>query len=124
LFPVLPRIVPFSFETPLFAGQATQVTCLLSEGDLPLEIQWFFEGEPLKEKAGVSATKIAQRASLLLIDPAGWSHSGNYACLARNAAGSTNYTASLEVHGTYITRISVPFFPSTDELCVVSILYA
>lgn len=46
------------------------------------------------------ATKIAQRASLLLIDPAGWLHSGQYVCLARNAAGSSNYSASLEVHGT------------------------
>ncbi|CAB3223434.1 unnamed protein product [Arctia plantaginis] len=95
---LLPRIVPFSFETPLYAGQASQVTCLVSEGDQPLDIQWFFEGKPLREKAGVTATKIAQRASLLLIDPAGWSHSGSYACIARNAAGISNYTASLEVH--------------------------
>ncbi|XP_064292544.1 cell adhesion molecule Dscam1 isoform X50 [Plodia interpunctella] len=95
---VLPRIVPFSFETPLYAGQATQVTCLVSEGDLPLDIQWYFEGQPLKEKTGVTATKIAKRASLLLIDPAGWAHSGSYACLARNPAGFSNYSATLEVH--------------------------
>ncbi|CAH0714436.1 unnamed protein product, partial [Brenthis ino] len=95
---VLPRIVPFAFESPLYAGQASQVTCLISEGDLPLDIQWYFNERPLKEVAGVMATKIAQRASLLLIDPAGWSHSGTYVCLARNAAGSSNYSASLEVH--------------------------
>ncbi|CAG4948443.1 unnamed protein product [Colias eurytheme] len=95
---VLPRIVPFSFETPLYAGQATQVTCLISEGDLPIDIQWYFEEQPLKELAEVTATKIAKRASLLLIDPAGWSNTGIYTCLARNAAGSSNYSASLEVH--------------------------
>lgn len=111
LFAVLPRIVPFSFETPLFAGQATQVTCLVSEGDQPLDIQWYFEGQSLKEKPTVSATKIGQRASLLLIDPAGWSNSGTYTCLARNAAGFSNYTASLEVHG-------IICIPSTNELCI------
>ncbi|CAK1540555.1 unnamed protein product [Leptosia nina] len=95
---VLPRIVPFSFETPLYAGQATQLTCLISEGDLPLDIQWYFEGRPLKELAEVTATKIAKRASLLLIDPAGWSNTGIYTCLARNQAGSSNFSASLEVH--------------------------
>ncbi|CAF4862530.1 unnamed protein product [Pieris macdunnoughi] len=95
---VLPRIVPFSFESPLYAGQATQLTCLISEGDLPLDIQWYFEGRPLKEIAEVSATKIAKRASLLLIDPAGWSNSGTYTCVVRNPAGSSNYSASLEVH--------------------------
>ncbi|KAI8422223.1 hypothetical protein MSG28_006118 [Choristoneura fumiferana] len=77
---------------------ATQVTCLVSEGDQPLDIQWYFEGQSLKENPTVSATKIGQRASLLLIDPAGWSNSGSYTCLARNAAGFSNYTASLEVH--------------------------
>ncbi|KPI92824.1 Down syndrome cell adhesion molecule-like protein CG42256 [Papilio xuthus] len=97
-YTLLPRIVPFSFETPLYAGEASQVTCLVSEGDQPLEIKWYFEGRPLKEKADVVANKIAQRASLLLIDPAGWSHSGSYMCLARNAAGSSNYSATLEVH--------------------------
>lgn len=117
---VMPRIVPFSFETPLFAGQATQVTCLVSEGDQPLDIQWYFKDQPLKEIAGVTATKIGQRASLLLIDPAGWLHSGAYACIARNAAGLSNYTASLEVHGTSLS--SVPLSPSTDELCLVSIV--
>lgn len=66
---------------------------------MPLDIQWYFEGQPLKQKAGVSATKIAQRASLLLIESAGWSHSGSYACIASNAAGLSNYTASLEIHG-------------------------
>lgn len=95
-----PHIVPFSFETPLYSGQATQVTCLVSQGDQPLDIQWFFNEQPLSEKAGVTSTKIAQRASLLLIDPASWAHSGKYACQARNAAGLDNYTASLEVHGT------------------------
>lgn len=123
-FPVLPRIVPFSFETPLYAGQATQVTCLISEGDLPLDIQWYFEGRPLKEIVGVTATKIAKRASLLLIDPVGWSHSGTYLCLARNAAGSSNFSASLEVHGIYKKAHVKTFTPSTDKLCVASIFIA
>lgn len=76
---------------------------------MPLDIQWYFEGQPLKQKTGVTATKIAQRASLLLIDPAGWSHTGTYACIARNAAGLSNYTASLEVHGIPLASVYPSF---------------
>ncbi|KAJ2950045.1 hypothetical protein O0L34_g11384 [Tuta absoluta] len=155
---VPPVVVPFNFgEVPSNPGDTAVVNCVVTKGDLPLDISWtfssetidsnqqrditttplgprasvltinsvsanhqgnytcivqnaagraehvatlvwYFEGQPLKEKAGVTATKIGQRASLLLIDPAGWSHSGAYACLAGNKAGLSNYTASLEVH--------------------------
>lgn len=85
----------------------------MSEGDQPLEVRWYFMGQPLTEKSGVTATQIGQRASLLLIDPAGWSHSGQYACVARNPAGVANYTATLEVHGTKLP-LSTELFVVTD----------
>jgi hypothetical protein len=99
LFLVLPRIVPFHFDVPIFAGQTTQVTCLVSEGDSPLDIAWSFQGTELSSQMGISTVRYGQKASALLIDPASSGHRGNYTCTVRNRAGSVNYTANLDVHG-------------------------
>lgn len=99
---VLPRIVPFHFDVPIFAGQATQVTCLVSEGDPPLDITWSFQGTELSSQMGISTAKFGRKTSLLVIDPASSGHRGNYTCTVRNPAGYVNYTASLDVHGTVI----------------------
>lgn len=96
---VLPRIIPFHFDVPIFAGQATQVTCLVAEGDAPLDIMWSFQGTELSSQMGISTTKVGRKASLLLIDPATSGHRGNYTCTVRNPAGSVNFTASLDIHG-------------------------
>lgn len=101
LFAVRPRIVPFEFESPIFAGQAAQVTCLVSQGDLPMDISWSFQASHLSSQNGISTTKIGFKASLLLVDPANWGHSGNYTCSVRNPVGIVNYTATLEIHGIY-----------------------
>lgn len=97
----MPHIVPFNFgDTPVFSGQAAQVTCLVSEGDLPLEITWHFESDTLAELDGISITQIGKRGSLLLIEPVTDAQSGNFTCVARNKAGVVDYTASLSVYGT------------------------
>lgn len=99
VFVVSPKIVPFHFEDPIFAGQSAQVTCLASEGDLPLEINWFFQHSNISSLNGVSTTKIGKRASLLLIEPSSYEHNGNYTCMASNKAGRSNYTAILNING-------------------------
>lgn len=99
---VLPRIVPFHFDVPIFAGQATQVTCQVSEGDSPLDITWSFQGTDLSSQMGISTAKFGRKTSVLVIDPANSGHRGNYTCTVRNPAGYVNYTASLDVHGTVI----------------------
>lgn len=78
------------------------MTCLVSEGDLPLEITWHFEGDTLDELEGISITSIGKRGSLLLIEPVSEAQSGNFTCTARNKAGVVDYTASLSVYGTII----------------------
>ena len=95
----MPRIIPFHFDVPIFAGQATQVTCLVSEGDPPLEIAWSFQGTDLSSQMGITTTKVGRKTSMLLIDPANSGHRGNYTCTVRNPAGYVNYTAALDVHG-------------------------
>lgn len=99
LFTVRPRIVPFEFDSPIFAGQAAQVTCLVSEGDHPMDISWSFQVSHLGSHNGISTNKIGNKASLLLVDPANWGHSGNYTCTVKNRVGVVNYTTTLEIHG-------------------------
>ncbi len=91
-----PQLIPFSFSaSPIYSGQSVQVTCLVSEGDLPLEIFWNFEGK----SEGVSTHKLGRQGSSLLIDDVGFEHRGNYTCFAKNAAGIVAYSALLNVHG-------------------------
>lgn len=93
--------MPFSFgETPVHTGQAAQVTCLVSEGDAPLDIAWSFQGRFLNSREGVTITKIGRKASLLLIDYVTEAQIGNYTCTTKNKAGSVRYTATLSVYGT------------------------
>lgn len=99
LFLVKPNIVPFHFEDPIFAGQAAQVTCLISEGDLPLLISWTFQNSDITRLSGVTSTNIGKRAKVLLIEPTQYEHTGNYTCVASNPAGVANFTTALHVNG-------------------------
>ncbi|XP_056643974.1 cell adhesion molecule Dscam2 isoform X2 [Diorhabda sublineata] len=96
---VLPHIAPFSFGTSaIYSGQTTQVTCLVTEGDTPLNISWSFQGRYVDPQNVISTTKIGQKANLLLIDSVTESQAGNYTCIAANKAGSVSFTASLNVY--------------------------
>lgn len=119
LFPVLPHIVPFDFgDTPVFSGQAAQVTCLVSEGDLPLEIKWNFLGDTMSSLDGVTTTKIGKKGSLLFIDFVTEAHSGNYTCTTKNKAGVVDYTATLSVYGTTVCLyVSSAFLDMCVWLC-------
>lgn len=97
---VAPRISPFTFDSPIFAGQAAQVTCLVFEGDSPIDISWSFDGKYDMYRLGVSTMKAGKKASMLLIENASEKHQGNFTCSVKNPAGITNFTASLYVHGT------------------------
>jgi len=98
-FTVRPRIVPFEFDSPIYAGQAAQVTCLVAEGDQPMEINWSFQATHMGSQNGISTNKFGSKASILMVDPANSGHSGNYTCTVKNIVGVVNYTASLEIHG-------------------------
>lgn len=97
---VPPRITPFVFEdNPLHEGQYVQVTCLASEGDLPITIQWTLNGESLDKFPEVSAAKMGRRSSFLTIEAVSYTHVGNFSCRASNKAGESIYTSQLFVNG-------------------------
>lgn len=100
-----PRIAPFSFEQSVFAGVSTQVTCLMTEGELPADIFWLFNGKRIIPKdsssSTVSTNKVGSKTSLLLIESTSAEHRGNYTCVVRNDAGSTEYVAVLNINGNH-----------------------
>jgi len=98
---VLPKISPFDFgEEAIFAGETAQVACLVMEGDQPMEIMWFYNGNvDVKNLQGVTVVKAGRKGSNLVIDPTLSSHQGNYTCSARNRAGTSSFTALLNVNG-------------------------
>lgn len=106
IFLVLPRIVPFHFDTPIFAGQAAQITCLVSEGDPPFELHWTFQNQNIWNFPGVSTMKAGSKASMLLIESANERHSGNYTCSVHSRGGIANYTTSLKIHGNFFFLFS------------------
>lgn len=103
-FLVPPRIIPFSFgDSPIFAGEAAQVTCLVSAGDPPLDISWSFHSKTEMAQLGISTMKNGWKASMLLIEATGYQHRGVYTCIAKNPAGVANFSTTLEINGSSST---------------------
>lgn len=107
---MIPKIAPFDFgEEAIFAGEAAQVSCFVTEGDLPVEIFWTHNEVDASSLPGVSTPKAGRKGSNLLIDPTLSAHQGNYTCTARNRAGSSNVTATLNVYGIFQHHNSLSF---------------
>lgn len=99
--PVQPQIVPFEFgEQPINSGDMVIVNCAVTKGDLPLKISWLLNGKPVGDVMGVSVDSTRKRVSQLNIDSVSAEHAGQYSCLAKNRAGSTTFSATLNVNGT------------------------
>lgn len=97
---MLPRITPFTFEdNPVHEGQFAQVGCSVSEGDLPLAIEWTLNGHSIQQYSEIGVSTIGKRASILVIESVMYTHAGNYTCKATNKAGESSYTAELQVNG-------------------------
>ena len=96
---VPPRVGALSFPDGTRAGMRTQVTCFVQEGDLPIEIYWEKNGLKLEPSANIRITNVDDHTTILVIDSAYSQHSGNYTCVARNAAKTVSSSALLSVHG-------------------------
>lgn len=95
-----PNIVPFDFgDVPANFEDSVSINCLISSGDMPIDIEWLFNNEPVNIFAGITVVKGGKRISLLSIDSVHAGHAGNYTCKAKNRAASTEYSAELIVNG-------------------------
>ncbi len=100
---VRPKILPFSFgeEDHYTPGTHVQASCIVGEGDLPVELSWTFHGqrEESSSMMGITTTRLGPRSSILQIESLVSSHSGEYTCTAKNTVGSQNFTTHLKVLG-------------------------
>ncbi|XP_065340871.1 cell adhesion molecule Dscam1 isoform X26 [Cloeon dipterum] len=96
---VLPQIVPFSFgdEIPN-AGELASLQCSVIKGDSPITLDWLFNGTEIESTDDTTISKIGRKISSLSIESVHASHVGEYTCVAKNAAGATNYSAFLQVN--------------------------
>lgn len=78
----------------------TQATCFVQEGDLPIAIHWERNGITVKATSNIRITKVDDLTTILVIDKASTDHSGNYTCVASNAAKAVAASATLVVQGT------------------------
>ncbi|XP_053612858.1 cell adhesion molecule Dscam1 isoform X42 [Plodia interpunctella] len=96
---VPPQIMPFEFGEETFNAQdMVLVTCAVSKGDLPLTIDWYFNGKVVRSgENGINLMK-TKRTSQLSIESVTHQNQGNYSCVVKNEAGVVNHTAPLFVN--------------------------
>lgn len=100
LWSVLPVIVPFALsDKPAHTDQFLSINCAVSDGDLPLNIFWTFNNQPITPDMDVSIARLGKRTSVLTIDSVGGYHAGLYTCHGTNEAGGTSYSTELKVIG-------------------------
>lgn len=76
------------------------MSCILSFGDLPVELYWLFNGDLiLNDREDITILKSGKRISVLSIESVRANHAGNYSCLAKNNAGDSEYSTELLVIG-------------------------
>lgn len=105
---VAPQIGVFTFgDEPLNAGDTAAVTCSVTKGDLPMEIQWMFQSELVDEKReDIIISNFGKRGKQLSIEAVGARHAGEYTCVASNLAGSTSRSAILAVNGILLKTLA------------------
>ncbi|KAL1430257.1 hypothetical protein MTO96_015201 [Rhipicephalus appendiculatus] len=94
-----PVVNPFSFADDLIEGKRAGAACIVSDGDLPITIQWLKDGIPVEHQRelGASVADANDYTSFLSFTGVRQLHSGNYTCVASNPAASANYTAPMVV---------------------------
>ncbi|XP_071567227.1 Down syndrome cell adhesion molecule 1 isoform X18 [Temnothorax nylanderi] len=97
---VAPQIAPFAIaEEPANWGDSISVVCAILKGDLPIEITWALNGEPIRpERSDVNILATTRKNSILSIESVAARHAGEYTCSASNKAGATSYSATLAVN--------------------------
>ena len=102
----------FVFPKNLTRGKRLRVLCTVSEGDLPLEVDWWKDGilignnEDQKYESssyGTSVRRIDEYTSLLAISFLETTHAGNYSCVASNSVAAYSRSATLTIRGKLVS---------------------
>ena len=97
-----PVIVPFSFGVnTINEGQFSQLVCVVTSGDEPIQITWSLKGDVVSSDPDLSTTMLGKRTSMLTISSVSYRHIGEYTCRAENPAGVSTHSTSLKVNGNY-----------------------
>ncbi|XP_026825564.1 Down syndrome cell adhesion molecule-like protein Dscam2 isoform X8 [Ooceraea biroi] len=97
---VAPQIAPFAVaEEPANWGDSISVVCAILKGDLPIEITWALNGEPIRpDRSDINILATTRKNSILSIESVAARHAGEYTCSASNKAGATSHSAILAVN--------------------------
>lgn len=108
--------MPFVFgDEPSNTGDSIGVQCMANKGDLPIDIRWIQNTQPIVSgENGIAIIKLNQRTSSLSINSLEGMHRGIYKCVVSNKAGTAEYSSELQVNGllanlcksTHIARIA------------------
>lgn len=105
---VPPKLSPFSFPISPREGERILAMCGVSDGDPPVRLQWLKDSFPIygtgnstySHNAVISTHQMSEFGVLALQIPHVTANdTGNYSCVAQNAAGHASYTLPLIVHG-------------------------
>ncbi|XP_076325843.1 cell adhesion molecule Dscam1-like isoform X3 [Tachypleus tridentatus] len=95
---VPPVITPFSFPDAPREGIRASVTCIVQEGDPPIELTWLKNGAALEADGNLSVEHTNMFMSSLVFEKLKPEYSAKYTCVASNEATAVNHSASLIVN--------------------------
>lgn len=95
-----PKITPFTFgDEAMNSGEPVSIHCTISGGDLPVNVMWILNGNPIDSFLNILTEKHGKRIHNLMIDSVSHRHAGNYTCIAKNLAGTAQHSSELIVNG-------------------------
>ena len=98
--PEPPEILPFTFGKEVTdEGDFVHVSCIVTKGDMPLQIRWSLHGDVVGAQTGITTSQAGPRANFLSIAAVDHKHRGIYTCTASNDAGTTSFSTELKVNG-------------------------
>jgi Immunoglobulin domain len=83
-------------------GDTVSVQCIITGGDLPVNIRWLWNNKTIDELYFANDIQIEKRGkkiSMLSIEAATAKHIGVFTCVAQNHAGVTEHSSDLNVNG-------------------------
>ena len=121
-YEVSPLVERFAFPKNLTRGKRLRVICTVSEGDLPLDVDWWKDGvligsheDKYDSGYGMEVKRIDEYTSLLAISFLETTHAGNYSCVATNSVATYSRSATLTIRGTYFKNT---YFQNTSTMAV------